>query len=197
MFYVRPIARDDLPAILALSERTGTGLTTLPANRERLASRIERSLASFARQCRCRRCVLHVRARRAPERRERPRGRHQRDRGGRGLEGALVQLSRRNAGSRLAPARRLHRRRRRCSSPTTTPATPSFARCFSTRRSARARTACCSPSAGSCSSPSSPSGFRRRSSPSCAAASTATVAARSGKASDAISSRWSTPPRIT
>ena len=50
MFYVRPIAREDLPALLALSERTGTGLTTLPANAERLAGRIERSLASFARQ---------------------------------------------------------------------------------------------------------------------------------------------------
>jgi arginine N-succinyltransferase len=47
VFYIRPIASDDLPEILALSERTGTGLTTLPANRERLASRIERSLASF------------------------------------------------------------------------------------------------------------------------------------------------------
>jgi len=48
VFYVRPIARDDLPAVLALSERTGHGLTTLPADRERLSSRIERSLASFA-----------------------------------------------------------------------------------------------------------------------------------------------------
>ena len=48
MFYIRPIAREDLPSILALSERTGAGLTTLPANRERLAARIERSLASFA-----------------------------------------------------------------------------------------------------------------------------------------------------
>jgi arginine N-succinyltransferase len=48
MFVVRPIARDDLPAVFELSERTGSGLTTLPANRERLASRIERSLASFA-----------------------------------------------------------------------------------------------------------------------------------------------------
>ena len=47
MFYVRPIARDDLPAVLALSERTGAGLTTLPANRDRLSGRIERSLASF------------------------------------------------------------------------------------------------------------------------------------------------------
>ena len=50
MFFVRPIARDDLPAVLALSERTGTGLTTLPANQEQLAGRIERSLASFASQ---------------------------------------------------------------------------------------------------------------------------------------------------
>ncbi len=48
MFVVRPIARDDLPAVLALSERTGAGLTTLPASRERLAERIERSIASFA-----------------------------------------------------------------------------------------------------------------------------------------------------
>ncbi|HEY7903007.1 MAG TPA: arginine N-succinyltransferase [Casimicrobiaceae bacterium] len=48
MFVVRPIGRDDLPAVFALSERTGSGLTTLPANRDRLASRIERSLASFA-----------------------------------------------------------------------------------------------------------------------------------------------------
>src|SRR6516165_4042575 len=48
MFYVRPIARDDLPALLALSERTGTGLTSLPANAARLEHRIERSLASFA-----------------------------------------------------------------------------------------------------------------------------------------------------
>ena len=50
MFYVRPIAREDLPALLSLSERTGAGLTTLPANAERLAARIERSLASFARK---------------------------------------------------------------------------------------------------------------------------------------------------
>jgi arginine N-succinyltransferase len=47
MFFVRPIARADLPVVLALSERTGTGLTTLPADRDRLLQRIERSLASF------------------------------------------------------------------------------------------------------------------------------------------------------
>jgi arginine N-succinyltransferase len=47
MFLVRPIAREDLAAVLALSERTGAGLTTLPANRERLRERIERSVASF------------------------------------------------------------------------------------------------------------------------------------------------------
>jgi len=48
MFFVRPIARDDLPAVFALSESSGGGLTTLPANRDRLAERIARSLASFA-----------------------------------------------------------------------------------------------------------------------------------------------------
>src|SRR3989454_4336898 len=48
MFYVRPIAREDLPALLALSERSGAGLTTLPANAERLEQRIERSFAACA-----------------------------------------------------------------------------------------------------------------------------------------------------
>src|SRR5436305_13532117 len=48
MFYVRPVTRDYLPAAFLLSERTGAGLTTLPANRDRLAQRIERSLRSFA-----------------------------------------------------------------------------------------------------------------------------------------------------
>jgi arginine N-succinyltransferase len=47
MYFIRPIARDDLPVVLALSERTGKGLTTLPADRDRLLQRIERSLASF------------------------------------------------------------------------------------------------------------------------------------------------------
>ncbi len=47
MFWVRPVARDDLTSVLELSERTGTGLTSLPADTERLAARIERSLASF------------------------------------------------------------------------------------------------------------------------------------------------------
>src|SRR6266568_5205243 len=52
MFYIRPIAEDDLSAVLALSERTGTGLTTLPVDAERLTGRITRSLASFARVAR-------------------------------------------------------------------------------------------------------------------------------------------------
>src|SRR5690348_8565877 len=47
MFFIRPIARDDLPAVISLSERTGAGLTTLPADRDRLLQRIERSLVSF------------------------------------------------------------------------------------------------------------------------------------------------------
>ena len=49
MFYIRPIAEDDLSAVLALSERTGTGLTTLAVDAERLTGRIARSVASFAR----------------------------------------------------------------------------------------------------------------------------------------------------
>lgn len=61
MFVVRPIARDDLPAVLALSERTGTGLTTLPADAGRLAARIERSVASFERRAvRADECYMFV-----------------------------------------------------------------------------------------------------------------------------------------
>jgi arginine N-succinyltransferase len=61
MFFVRPIARDDLAAVLALSERTGTGLTTLPADRERLSSRIERAQRSFAGQAeRADECYMFV-----------------------------------------------------------------------------------------------------------------------------------------
>jgi len=48
MFTFRPIEQADLPALFALSEKSGAGLTSLPANTERLHSRIERSLASFA-----------------------------------------------------------------------------------------------------------------------------------------------------
>ncbi len=70
MFVVRPVARDDLPAVLALSERTGTGLTTLPADSERLAARIERSLASFAGRARpADECYVFVLAETAGERR--------------------------------------------------------------------------------------------------------------------------------
>src|SRR6266567_3724622 len=61
MFYVRPIAHDDLPALLALSEHTGTGLTSLPANAEWLAHRIERSLASFSgKAARANECYVFV-----------------------------------------------------------------------------------------------------------------------------------------
>ncbi len=47
MFWIRPVARDDLASVLELSERTGAGLTSLPADADRLAARIERSLMSF------------------------------------------------------------------------------------------------------------------------------------------------------
>lgn len=45
---VRSIRRDDLEALLALARSTGVGVTTLPANEERLSRRIEASLASQA-----------------------------------------------------------------------------------------------------------------------------------------------------
>ncbi|MEP7085370.1 MAG: arginine N-succinyltransferase, partial [Betaproteobacteria bacterium] len=47
MLTIRPAASADLPAILAMSGRTGTGLTSLPADEQRLKDRIERSLRSF------------------------------------------------------------------------------------------------------------------------------------------------------
>ena len=47
MLTVRPAESTDLPAILAMSGRTGTGLTSLPADERRLKDRIERSLRSF------------------------------------------------------------------------------------------------------------------------------------------------------
>lgn len=72
MFFVRPIARDDLPAVLALSERTGSGLTTLPANRDRLLERIERSLASFGHAAeRANACYMFVLVESAPSDEER------------------------------------------------------------------------------------------------------------------------------
>ena len=48
MMLVRPIAAPDLPALFQLATKTGTGLTTLPANEEQLKKRIDASLASFA-----------------------------------------------------------------------------------------------------------------------------------------------------
>ena len=47
MLTIRPAESADLPAIFALSGRTGTGLTSLPADEQRLKDRIERSLRSF------------------------------------------------------------------------------------------------------------------------------------------------------
>ncbi|WP_462379290.1 arginine N-succinyltransferase [Pseudomonas sp. Marseille-QA0892] len=44
---VRPVTRADLPALMDLARGTGAGLTTLPANEERLAHRIEWAEQSF------------------------------------------------------------------------------------------------------------------------------------------------------
>jgi arginine N-succinyltransferase len=48
MLIIRPIARVDLAALLALATKTGVGMTTLPADEAQLRKRIEASLASFA-----------------------------------------------------------------------------------------------------------------------------------------------------
>ena len=47
MLAIRPAESLDLAAIFAMSSRTGTGLTSLPADAKRLQDRIERSLRSF------------------------------------------------------------------------------------------------------------------------------------------------------
>ncbi len=63
MFYVRPIAQDDLPAVLALSERTRHRTDhACPPTPSGCAARIERSLASFAGTRRASRRLLRVRA---------------------------------------------------------------------------------------------------------------------------------------
>ena len=48
MMTIRPITHADLPAVVALAGRAGVGLTTLPANHEELAKRIDAACASFA-----------------------------------------------------------------------------------------------------------------------------------------------------
>lgn len=45
---VRPVRREDLPALLEMARVAGAGLTSLPESSERLAERIDCSLASFA-----------------------------------------------------------------------------------------------------------------------------------------------------
>ncbi|MEO7761027.1 MAG: arginine N-succinyltransferase [Casimicrobiaceae bacterium] len=47
MLTIRPAEAADLPAIFEMAGRTGTGLTSLPADPDRLRDRIERSLRSF------------------------------------------------------------------------------------------------------------------------------------------------------
>lgn len=44
---VRPVRSSDLPALMALAQSTGTGLTTLPANEERLSHRVSWAEKTF------------------------------------------------------------------------------------------------------------------------------------------------------
>ncbi len=48
MFVVRPVRLDDLDGLMELAQKTGTGLTTLPAHRPALQEKIEDSIAAFA-----------------------------------------------------------------------------------------------------------------------------------------------------
>lgn len=47
MGIVRPVTPKDLPALLQLAEKTGGGLTSLPADEQTLSARIERSIATW------------------------------------------------------------------------------------------------------------------------------------------------------
>ncbi|MBL8511514.1 MAG: arginine N-succinyltransferase [Betaproteobacteria bacterium] len=48
MMYIRPIAATDFESFMALAEKTGIGLTSLPRDAELLQKRIDASVASFA-----------------------------------------------------------------------------------------------------------------------------------------------------
>lgn len=45
---VRPVTSADLPALIELARSTGTGLTTLPANEQRLQHRVSWAEKAFA-----------------------------------------------------------------------------------------------------------------------------------------------------
>ncbi|EHM47395.1 MAG: arginine N-succinyltransferase [Yokenella regensburgei] len=47
MMVIRPVGREDLPALLKLAGKTGGGLTSLPADETTLAARIERAIATW------------------------------------------------------------------------------------------------------------------------------------------------------
>lgn len=47
MMVIRPVARDDLGQLMAMAAKTGGGLTSLPADRDTLSARIERSLNTW------------------------------------------------------------------------------------------------------------------------------------------------------
>ena len=116
MFYIRPIARDDVGerprAVRAHRHRTHDA-----AGQSRAAGVAHRTLARVVRRDRrARRRVLHVRAGRRPQRHagpwpaSGPHRRHQRHRSGGRPDRAFLQLPRRHAGPRVARARCLHGR---------------------------------------------------------------------------------------
>ena len=48
MYFIRPVKREDLNSLMALANKAGDGLTTLPPDAELLGKRIDASIASFA-----------------------------------------------------------------------------------------------------------------------------------------------------
>lgn len=59
MWIVRPITLNDLGELVSLAEALGPGMTTMPADRNALAQKVERSVASFGgRECASREYVL-------------------------------------------------------------------------------------------------------------------------------------------
>ena len=182
MFTVRPAESSDLPAILAMSGRTGTGLTSLPSDEQRLKDRIERSLRSFNGGVqRADECYVFVLA----------------GTGNGAIAGICaieVAVGLREAWYNYRVGTLVHASREL----DVYNATPTlFLSNFWTPSTGAANWARCCPNRGCCSSPNFPTPSGRRSSRNCAAASTPRAARRFGKDSAGISSPSIFRARIT
>lgn len=48
MFFIRPIESRDLTALVEMADESGVGVTSLPANRQKMEAKIIRAVQSFA-----------------------------------------------------------------------------------------------------------------------------------------------------